>query len=59
MYLPKKNVSKSAIYREFYLVDPWQVWSKGTGVIPGYTSHKMELPCSQRRTRYGITLGTC
>ncbi|KAK2160704.1 hypothetical protein NP493_1627g01026 [Ridgeia piscesae] len=27
--------------------------------IPEYTSHKMELICSQRRTRYGITLSTC
>ncbi|KAK2167738.1 hypothetical protein NP493_1264g00017 [Ridgeia piscesae] len=24
-----------------------------------YTSHKMELLCSKRRTRYGITLSIC
>ncbi|KAK2192705.1 hypothetical protein NP493_24g01002 [Ridgeia piscesae] len=28
-------------------------------VIPVYTSHKMELLCSQRKTRYGITLSNC
>ncbi|KAK2178285.1 hypothetical protein NP493_550g05000 [Ridgeia piscesae] len=57
MYLPTK-MCPSRPYTEVF-VDPWQAWSKGTEVIPVYTSHKMELPCSQRRTRYGITLSTC
>ncbi|KAK2160817.1 hypothetical protein NP493_1626g00000 [Ridgeia piscesae] len=58
MYCQQKCAQVGHIQR-FYLVDPWQAWSKGSRVIPVYTSHKMELPCSQRRTRYGITLSTC
>ena len=53
------QVSKSAIYREFYLVDPWQAARRVQRVIPVYTSQKIELLCSQQRTRYGITLSNC
>ncbi|KAK2190455.1 hypothetical protein NP493_81g01017 [Ridgeia piscesae] len=54
MYLPTK-MCPSRPYTGVLPVDPWQAWS-GAEVIPVYTTHKMELLCSQRRTRYGITL---
>ncbi|KAK2192368.1 hypothetical protein NP493_32g04002 [Ridgeia piscesae] len=59
MYLPNKNVSKSAIYKSFTWWIHGRLGRREKRVIPVYTSHKMELLCSRGRTRYGITLSTC
>ncbi|KAK2188753.1 hypothetical protein NP493_123g03021 [Ridgeia piscesae] len=59
MYLPKKMCPISAIYRGFTWWIHGRLGRRVQRVIPVYTSHKMELLCSQRRTRYGITLSTC
>ncbi|KAK2180690.1 hypothetical protein NP493_431g01014 [Ridgeia piscesae] len=58
MYLPTK-MCPSRPYTEVLPGGSMAGLVEGTEVIPVYTSHKMELPCSQRRTRYGITLSTC
>ncbi|KAK2175063.1 hypothetical protein NP493_754g00002 [Ridgeia piscesae] len=59
MYLPTKMCPSRPYTESFTWWIHGRLGRRVQRVVPVYTSHKMELLCSQRRTRYGITLRTC
>ncbi|KAK2164662.1 hypothetical protein NP493_1402g01018 [Ridgeia piscesae] len=59
MYLPTKMCASRPYTESFTWWIHGRLGRRVQRVIPVYTSHKMELGKSKRRTRYGITLSTC